>query len=310
MPEERAEIAPVAVDRPDRPVALVFDSPHSGRHHPEDFRPAVGPFLLRGSEDGLVDDLFADAPHHGATLVRALFARAYVDPNRAPDDLDPLLLPDEWSREIAPTVHSRRGVGLVFRLVGDAIPIYDRVLSVEELDRRIEAYWRPYHDALDGALDGLQRTFGTVWHVNCHSMQSVGNALSPDPGSRRPDFVLGDLDGRSCAPEFTDFVASALRDLGYSVGINDPYRGAFIVERHGRPDEGRHSLQIEINRGLYMDQTSLERHEGFDALREDLGRFALGLSRFVAERTKAPAPSPSSAARHHARPAHGPARTG
>jgi N-formylglutamate deformylase len=211
MPEERAEIAPVAVDRPDRPVALVFDSPHSGRHHPEDFRPAVGPFLLRGSEDGLVDDLFADAPHHGATLVRALFARAYVDPNRAPDDLDPLLLPDEWSREIAPTVHSRRGVGLVFRLVGDAIPIYDRVLSVEELDRRIEAYWRPYHDALDGALDGLQRTFGTVWHVNCHSMQSVGNALSPDPGSRRPDFVLGDLNGRSCAPEFTDFVASALR---------------------------------------------------------------------------------------------------
>lgn len=283
---ERADLPQaVSVRRPpDAPLPVLYDSPHSGRVYPEDFVPAADMALLVGGEDRFVDDLVLDAPSHGVTLVKALFARTYVDPNRPLDDLDPNLLPEDWAEEIAPSVNAERGVGLIFRLIGDAVPIYDRALTTGEIRRRIECFWRPYHDALEGEMDTLRQDHHEVFHINWHSMLPVGNALSPDPGRKRPDFVLGDLDGRSCDPEFTQFVAAALMDLGYSVSLNDPYKGAYIVARYGEPDEGRHTLQIEINRGLYMDQGTLDRTGGFASLKKDLGRFTEKLAGFVAAR--------------------------
>lgn len=253
---------------------VVFDSPHSGTVYPPDFRPAVPLQLLRGGEDRFVDELIDGAPRHGAVLVAARFARTYIDPNRTLVDLDTDLLDAPWPGPVSPSDHTERGVGLIFREIGDEIAIYDRRLSVAEVQRRIDLCWRPYHQALDAALDAAHRRWGAVWHVNCHSMTAFGNALSPDPGRRRPDFVLGDRDGTSCDGAFTAFVGGTLEEMGYSVAVNDPYKGAELVLRHGRPAEGRHSLQIEINRGLYMDPDTLERNAGFPVLRARLDELA------------------------------------
>lgn len=270
------------------PLPVVYDSPHSGTFHPDDFRHAVDPFLLRGAEDRFVDDLILDAPAHGIALVRALFARAYVDPNREETDLDPELVDaEEWGGAISPGVHSRRGTGLIFRLVGDRVPVYDRSLPRSEVEHRVERYWRAYHDCLQAEIDAAHAVHGVVWHLNWHSMQSVGNALSPDPGMKRPHFVLGDRHGTSCSPEFTAFVASGLREEGYDVAVNRPYAGAYIVRRHGDPQAGKHSLQVEINRGLYMDQRTLEATEGLPRLRAALGRFTARLAKWVDARRMA-----------------------
>ena len=266
------------------PAPLVFDSPHSGTCYPADFRPAVPLRILEGGEDRFVDRLIADAPAHGIAVLAARCARTYVDANRAPDDLDPLLVGDQLPRRAHPTSKAAAGLGVVFRLIGPGIPIYDRTLTPAEIQARVDRYWWPYHRALDRLLEERVAAEGAVWHVNWHSMQSVGSTLSPDEGSRRPDFALGDLDGRACEPAFTAHAKACLEAFGYAVRVNDPYAGAEILHRYGRPDRGRHSLQIEINRALYMNEQTLEAHAGLEPLRVNLGRLALALAAWTARR--------------------------
>lgn len=284
MSEEKMGAKPEAfsITRPrEGEVPLLYDSPHSGRVYPEDFGHWVDRRLLVGGEDRFVDDLVIDAPSHGVTLMKALFARTYIDLNRMPDDLDPELLPSDWQEETAPSINSGRGVGLIFRMIGDAVPIYDRALTSLEIGHRIDNYWRPYHSALDAEMQRLRDAHGAVFHINWHSMQSVGNSLAPDPGKHRADFVLGDFDGQACDAAFTRFAAVTLEELGYTVAINDPYKGAYIVERYGRPADGRHTLQIEINRGLYMDHGTLDRTDGFASLKDNLSLFTEKAAAFV-----------------------------
>jgi N-formylglutamate deformylase len=279
---------PVSVVRPRaEPAAMVFDAPHSGRHYPEDFGNVADIELLKGGEDRFVDELFGDAPDHGATLVVANFARTYIDPNRRLSDIDTVLLDGDWHETPEPTVMSERGVGLVFRLIGDGTAIYDRRLNAADITNRIERYWRPYHECLAAMIDRTVERFGVCYHLDCHSMMPVGNELAPDPGRDRADFVLGDLDGTSCEPGFTGLVAETLEKLGYSVAINDPYKGALIVERYGAPDKGVHSLQIEINRNLYMDLETLERSAGFEPLRADLAKLAAAAAAYSAASARA-----------------------
>lgn len=260
----------IAPQGPGAPV--VFDTPHSGRHYPADFEAAVPIALLEGGEDRFVDELISGVSEHGARVVMAQFARTYIDPNRNVKDVDEALLSEPWPCKVDLSPHGERGTGLVFRVIGDARPIYDRKLDAAEVEARIRDYYLPYHERLQQALDEVHRTYGQVWYISWHSMSSVGNVLSPDPDRPRPDFVIGDLDGTSCHPAFTDLVASALRELGYEVALNDPYKGAELVARHGVPSQGRHALQIEIRRGLYMDEQSLRKHAGFAGLRADLER--------------------------------------
>jgi N-formylglutamate deformylase len=184
------------------------------------------------------------------------------------------------------TPRTRLGVGLVFRKIGRGVDIYDRTLTVAEVRRRIETCWQPYHDALKEALDAAHGRDGMVFHLNCHSMEPVGNELSPDPGVTRPHFVLGDLDGRSCAPGFTAFVADTLQDLGYTVALNDPYKGAELVASYGDPKVDRHSLQIEVNRSLYMDRKTRVKHDGFEPLKRDLGRMLARLCDYAREQSR------------------------
>jgi N-formylglutamate deformylase len=266
-------------------LPLVFDSPHSGSDYPEDFRFCCPFTVLRTAEDTFVDELYEAAPVHGATLIAALFPRSYIDPNRAADDLDPALFDGSWPSSLSPSHKTRAGLGLVRRLVRPGIPIYERKLARADILARIERCHVPYHRTLDQACHRLYRRFGAVWHVNCHSMPSARSAAMCGKGRGLcTDFVLGDRDGTTCAREFTDFVAQVLRGRGYTVRINEVYKGVEIVRRQGRPAENRHSLQIEVDRALYMDQKALAKSEGFAGLQADIAHLITSLGEFVRAR--------------------------
>lgn len=252
-----------------RHLPVLFDSPHSGVSYPRDFAFTCPLSTLRQAEDTHVDELFVHAPEHGATLLCALFPRTYIDANRAADDIDPDLLDGVWPEPLFPSEKSLAGLGLIRTLCRPGMPLYDGRLTVAEVSARIDRYYRPYHFQVASILDGLSARFGAVWHVNCHSMPSTMG-----PGSARKigaDFVLGDRDGTTCEPGFVDLVAGVLRGLGYKVALNDPYKGVELVARYSNPARGRHSLQLEINRSLYMNEDTLERNEGFARLQHDLG---------------------------------------
>jgi len=262
-------------------LPLVLDSPHSGSLYPEDFSFCCPLPILRRAEDAYVDELFGAAPELGATLLAAVFPRSYVDVNRAADDLDPGLLAGAWPDHLPLRPVTR--VGLVRRYAQPGIPIYDRKLHPDTVLERIERYHAPYHLALDEACDRLHEEFGAVWHINCHSMPSTGNLQLGRKGEHG-DFVLGDRDGTTCDGEFTDFVAGTLRGMGYEVHVNDGYKGVELVRRQGRPFERRHSLQIEVDRALYMDQRTLEKNDGFDTVKADLAAMLEALREFIAAR--------------------------
>ncbi len=261
-------------------VPLVFDSPHSGSDYPEDFRFTCPFETLRHAEDAFVDELYAAAPGHGATLIGALFPRSYLDPNRGVHDIDEALIDGQWPTPLKPSQNTRAGLGLVRRVARPSTPIYDGKLTVGEVLTRIERCHIPYHRVLDEACTRLHAAHGAVWHINCHSMPSKRSAR--DIG-RPADFVLGDRDGTTCAKEFTDFVAGVLRRRGYDVRINEIYKGVEIVKRQGRPAARRHSLQIEVDRALYMDQKSLQKNSNFAQLQADITHLIEMLGHFARE---------------------------
>ena len=271
-------------DPPGAPAPLVLDSPHSGEDYPADFDCAVPRELLRQAEDTHVARLWRGALAHGATLVEANFPRAWIDPNRGLEDIDPALFAagETWPGPVKLTRKTEQGIGLVWRLARGGAPMYARGLSVAEVERRIDRCWRPYHDALARALDERHAEFGAVWHVNCHSMPAVGDAWSDDPGRERADVVLGDRDGTTCDAAFTRFVGELFAARGYSVAVNDPYKGVEIVRKHGRPAERRHSLQIELKRTLYMDEATLAPNAGYAKLERDLAAVARELAAYAA----------------------------
>ena len=282
-----SSVAPCVLHSPVAPeVPLVLDSPHSGEHYPDDFEHAPPRSVVRLAEDTHVGRLYAFAPRLGATLIEANFPRAYIDANRSLDDLDPAMLDGPWPVPLAASRKTQQGIGLLWRVARGGAAMYNRKLTVAEVERRIDDWYRPYHATLDAATDRLHRSFGAVWHINCHSMPAVGDANADDPGRTRADFVLGDRDGSTCAAEFTAFVAETIRGMGYSAAINDPYKGVEIVRRHGRPAEGRHSLQIELNRRLYMDEETLLPHVGYAMLEANLRQLLGVIARYARSRIR------------------------
>lgn len=269
-------------DTADAPVPLVLDSPHSGTEYPPDFNSAVPHGQLRTAEDTWVADLWAGALDLGVPMLAARFPRSYIDANRSPDEIDPLLLEEPWPESLPESAKVRLGKGLIWRMMDDGTPIYDRKLSLAEVHHRMQACWQPYHDKLQAAISATHSACGKVWHINCHSMPSVAAEFATDkPGLVHPDFVLGDRDGETADPAFREFVAAFLSRRGYSVTINDPYKGVEIVRRCGNPAQGRHSLQVEINRKLYMDEISLRPNAGFDKLRTDLADLTAEMLRWM-----------------------------
>ncbi|MEO8101706.1 MAG: N-formylglutamate amidohydrolase [Betaproteobacteria bacterium] len=265
-------------------VPVIFDSPHSGTVYPADFDTVVPRLVLRRAEDTHVDALYSAAPDRGATLIAANFPRSYIDPNRSLLDIDAELLADTWPGPINASRKTEKGIGLVWRLLDTGEAIYTRKLAVAEVQGRIGRCYAPYHKAVRDAINSAHSHYGAVWHINCHSMPATSSVISEEgPGVARADFVLGDRDGATCSPDFTNFVALTLRDLGYDVRINDPYKGVELVRAFSDPAARKHSLQIEVNRKLYMNEDSRERNDGFERLKENLTHLIDAIGHFARE---------------------------
>ncbi|TAL83306.1 MAG: N-formylglutamate amidohydrolase [Beijerinckiaceae bacterium] len=269
---------------------LVFSSPHSGAIYPRRFLTAakLDATALRRSEDAYVDELFAGVVAHGAPLLRARFPRAYLDLNREPYELDPRMF-DGRLPVFANTrsVRVAGGLGTIARIVGESQEIYGERLKVDEALARIEKLYKPYHHSLRSLLDRAHQRFGLAVLIDCHSMPSVSSVPSPDQTSgqkMKADFILGDRYGTSCETVFVDTVEYELRRLGYHVTRNRPYAGGFITEHYGDTANQFHALQIEVNRGIYMDERTMEKALRFAQIAEDLCHVADQLAGLIATR--------------------------
>ncbi len=260
------------VHGPSQPLRpLVLDSPHSGRVMPVDFDTLCSVAELRDGEDCFIDELYLPAIASGVPLLAAQFPRTYIDPNRHAGDIDLDLLEAPWPHAWVPSGKAAIGKALLWRTLDDGRPLYARRLTVAEVAARIERYHRPYHARLKSLLDAAHQRFGCVHHINCHSMNDVSGAMGQGgAGVKRADIVLGDRDGTTCAPEFTAFVRDTLAGLGYDVKVNDPFKGVELVRAYAEPAAGRHSLQLEVNKRLYMEERSLEKSAGFATLQGHL----------------------------------------
>ena len=253
--------------RPRRLVApVVFNSPHSGRVYPERFlgMTRLDHLSIRQSEDAYVDELFARAPHLGAPMLRAHFPRAYLDVNREPWELDPTMFVEPLSDRFNTTSpRVAAGLGTLARVVAENKPIYRDRLTLDDARMRIEGIYHPYHAALQKLLTEAIGAFGVVLLIDCHSMPRI--TRSGDKAA--PDIVLGDRYGTTCAPGLVDLVETVFAGAGLRVARNRPYAGGFATRSYGRPQHGVHALQIEISRHLYMNEVTLAKNEGFDAIR-------------------------------------------
>jgi N-formylglutamate amidohydrolase len=268
-----------------RPLALkmpfVFNSPHSGRVYPGAFLAAsrLDSLTLRRSEDAYVEELFGFVAEMGAPLLYAHFPRAYLDVNREPYELDPALFRDGLPHYAnTQSVRVVGGLGTIARIVSESDEIYREPLTVGAALERINRLYTPYHETLRTLLKEAEAEFGLAVLIDCHSMPS--NPMA-DQGGGRPDFVLGDRYGASCNGELTRLATAQLKSMGYVVALNKPYAGGYITEHYGRPQQGRHALQVEINRALYMDETSFAKSAGFERLKRDLEQVAKALAACV-----------------------------
>ena len=265
---------------------LVFCSPHSGAVYPRRFlaMTRLDALTLRRSEDAHVDRLFAGVTALGAPLLRAHFPRAYLDVNREPYELDPRMF--EGRLPAFANTRSLRvagGLGTIARVVGEAQEIYAHRLPVVEAIARIEGLYQPFHALLRRIIERSQVRFGYSILVDCHSMPSSANQMDGHGKSRdalvHADFVIGNRFGASCDPLIADAIEHELARMGYKVARNKPYAGGYITEHYGKPRNGRHAVQIEINRALYMDERTLAPNVHFPTLAHDL----LGLARLLAD---------------------------
>lgn len=253
-------------------TGAVFASPHSGRDYPADLRAAtvLDDCALRSSEDAFMDLLVGDAPRLGAPLLLARTPRAYVDLNRSVDELDPAVIDGVRRGPHNPRVTS--GLGVIPRVVANGRAIYRGKLTLAQATARLDAHWHPYHAALRDLLARQQATFGTVVLLDCHSMPHEAIEGMAARGARAPDIVLGDRFGAAASPDVVDRIEMAFADEGLKVARNTPFAGAFIAQRYGRPAQGCHVVQIEIDRALYMDEATLTPRPDFNELRATMTR--------------------------------------
>ena len=257
---------------------IIFNSPHSGSAYPEAFLRVSRIDLpaLRRSEDSFMDELIGGLSNRGFAVVRVHFPRSYVDVNREPYELDPRMFAGRLpSFANTRSMRVAGGLGTIPRVVGDGQEIYRERLAVDDALSRIETLYKPYHRALRRLINRVHQSFGTAVLVDCHSMPSIG--VSRDE-PRRPDLVIGDRYGTSCAPLLPDRVEQTMGRLGYSVGRNKPYAGGFITEHYGNPASGLHVVQLELNRAVYMDERRREKGPRFAQVVADFAALADALA--------------------------------
>ncbi len=244
-------------------LPVVLNSPHSGQIYPRLFREMsqLDADLLRCSEDSFTDDLFAPLVPRGCALLKARFPRAFLDVNREPYELDPAMFDEALPAFVnAASQRVAGGLGTVPRIVSRHLKIYDAPLAWDEVKQRIDRLYFPYHKCLGDLVEDTYRRFGRAVLIDCHSMPS---AVGDPFGGARPDVILGDRYGCACAPALSAALESAFTGEGFKVVRNNPYAGGFITQTYGRPGEDIHAIQIEINRGLYMDELRFQKKPGF-----------------------------------------------
>jgi N-formylglutamate amidohydrolase len=244
---------------------VIFSSPHSGRDYTAAFRAAtiLEAAALRSSEDAFVDELFSCAPDFGAPLLSGRAPRAYIDLNRAPEELDPALIEGVLRVPHNPRVSS--GLGVVPRVVANGRAIYRGKLPLSEAENRIQHYWHPYHGMLKSLIDESHLAFGKAVLIDCHSMPHEAIEVHSRPGTPRPDVVLGDRFGAAAGRDVVEQIEAAFVGAGLRVVRNAPFAGAYITQTYGRPSRAQHAVQIEIDRGLYMNEARIERRPDFAA---------------------------------------------
>jgi N-formylglutamate amidohydrolase len=260
-------IEPYRLIRPKaRTTSVVFSSPHSGREYPRAFlrNSMLDELSVRSSEDAFVDLLFSEAPMLGAPLLAANAPRAYVDLNRSPDELDPALI--EGVRKVSHNPRVCSGLGVIPRVVANGRVIRRGKITLEEAQARLAVFWEPYHAALQALLEESHAAFGEAILIDCHSMPQ--EAISgPGRGGVRPDVVLGDRFGAAAQADVVDRIEAAFAAAGLRVARNAPFAGAYITQHYGRPSRGQHVVQVEINRGLYMDEARVRPGPDFESFR-------------------------------------------
>jgi N-formylglutamate amidohydrolase len=256
----------------ERTSCAVFSSPHSGSDYPAAFLKTsqLDPLQLRSSEDAFVDELFGGAPAAGAPLLTARVPRAWIDLNRAPDDLDPALIAGAARRFLNPRIAA--GLGVIPRVVGEGRPIMRGKLPLAEAQRRITGFWHPYHNQLRILLSEATARFGLALLFDCHSMPHDALGAAPLVGGRRPDLILGDRFGASCERWLIEAATEIFSAAGFVVARNAPFAGGYITQAYGRPHLGVHALQIEIDRALYMDEARIEPLPEFAAVAAQVAR--------------------------------------
>ncbi|MCC2652509.1 MAG: N-formylglutamate amidohydrolase [Microvirga sp.] len=270
-------------------VPFVFNVPHAGAIYPASFLASsrLDAVALRRSEDAFVDELFASVMELGAPLMTAHFPRAFLDLNREPYELDSRMFDGRLpSFSNTRSMRVAGGLGTIPRIVADGQEIYRSRLPVDEALHRIEWLYKPYHRTLRHLVRRTSQLFGHAILIDCHSMPS--SSVSREEGIKA-DIVLGDRYGTSCATLLIDLAEAALRGRGYTVVRNKPYAGGFITEHYGEPALGRHALQIEINRALYMDERTMGKKTAFPVLADDLTQaFAQVIADIAGELTSRP----------------------
>ncbi len=251
---------------------VVFASPHSGRGYSVTFKrqTILDELALRSSEDAFVDHLFGDVVTFGAPLLTAVSPRAYVDLNRAAEELDPALIAGAAPSRQNPRIAS--GLGVIPRVVSNGRAIYNGKLTLAEARQRVDTIWHPYHAKLQNLLNRAKLQFGQSVLIDCHSMPHEAVTTNNLPGTRPPEIVLGDRFGASAGPSFVAAVEAAFTEQGFRVARNAPFAGAYIAQNYGRPSRQQHVIQVEIDRSLYMDEAAIKPLPGYTEFRTRLSK--------------------------------------
>lgn len=265
------------------PIPLFIDVSKSGLEYPREFRSPVAFTAVHDNVSMHVEDLFADAPRQGATLLRCVFAAFYIDINRHELDLDPAAIDGVWPVPLQPHVRTLKGLGLIKTKSRYGEALQERKLTVAEVEERLAHYYRPFHREMKRIVDDLHARFGVLRHLSGHCMSAMGAPTHLDAGKPRADFCISDLNGTTSSREFVDLLVATLRGYGYSVAINDPYVGNELIRRYGDPARGIDSIHFEINKKLYMDVKTFRKTADFPRIKADIDR----LLRVVADDTVA-----------------------
>ncbi|MBS1217570.1 MAG: N-formylglutamate amidohydrolase [Proteobacteria bacterium] len=249
---------------------LVVDVSRSGREYPKEYRSPLPFTTVHDNVSMYVEDLWAGAPAAGGTLLFCSFPNTWIDVNRSEADMDPAIVDGLWPKPLKPAARTLEGLGLIKTKSRYGEPFQERKLTVAEIEERLVQYYRPYHAELKRLIDETHGRFGVLRQISCHCMSAVGAPTHPDAGKPRTDFCISDLQGKTSSPSTMALVIDTLKSRGYSISVNDPYVGNELIGRHGDPLRGIDSIQVEINKKLFMDTKTFRKTAGFDKLKADL----------------------------------------